>query len=1183
MYTSPLCGRNGRSNLVALPSPAAMPWAIALAMLATSAPALALNECGTAAVVICDTPPPAYSQGIVYQVGTLDLTLKAGTVVDTSGASSIPSGSNTSFGIGAITGSGSSPPSPTGDIRAVIEAGAVVNTTQNNVVAVRFSDHSGLINGTLINAGDLTMSGGFQSTISATVKGSFYLDNSGTITSTGTSNGAVLIAGSGTTTLVNSGTIVSNSTPALPSERSMGVRISMTTQEGVLTIDNSGLISGLDSGISVFGSNLPGATLNGVNSGQIVGGVAGVALQSFNGTFLNTGTIEGTAAGGVGVGMSPNNYALTNEGTIAGDVGVRFNGSASSSSSLLNRGTVIGRTGTAVAISGNANTLILDTGSDLQGDAIASGNGHLLVLRGTGSEDALLQGFDTLRMEGVDWSLAHDASFTGAALLTSGELRMVGSTITVPAMSVTNGAALSGFGTVAGAASVADGGVLSAQQGAPLLFDSLSLSGGSVIKTALGVPGNSTGVFQVRGDLVLDGRLDVSDLGGFGNGVYRIFDYGGSLVDNTLEVGTLPAGRADVQTSVSGQVNLVASVASGAIAFWDGAGVANDGVIAGGDGVWNLLNSQWTDAPGTFNDPWTQDFGVFQAAPGVVTIDNASGQVATTGLQFASDGYRVTGGALRLDAPETIIRVGTGAAAGAEMTATIESALFGTGNLIKRDFGRLILSGDSSAYTGASEVREGLLEVNGQLGGTLAVQAGATLAGSGTVGSTTLVAGAVLAPGGNRGGDIGTLTINGDFIGQGGTLLLDTELAGDSARTDLLRITGNSSGQAELQVRNASGAGAQTSNGIRVVEVGGSSNATFDLMGRAVAGQYEYFLFKGDRSGAGGDWYLRSQLPDTVGPIEPPLPPEPVLRPEPGAYLANQSAAVDMFQLRYQDRHGDPSTQADRNGGWVRIKRNQADFGAVGRQLEVSSDSNVLQVGADLFGRGQDSRVTVGVMLASGTAQNQVSSALTGYSAKGRVRGTALGAYGTWLQNTDGAGLYVDGWAQYGRYDNRVDGLGLRRERYDARATTASLETGYAFMLGNSARTVWSLQPQVQVLYADYRSDSVVEANGTRVDGADAGGLSTRVGLQVQGHGVSPWNRVQPFLAVNWLHDASDNALHFDGEKLQAGIPKDRYEVKVGAQLQLGANWAAWGDMAVQNGSAGYRDVAGQIGLRRAW
>ncbi|MNN98577.1 AIDA-I autotransporter precursor [compost metagenome] len=56
-----------------------------------------------------------------------------------------------------------------------------------------------------------------------------------------------------------------------------------------------------------------------------------------------------------------------------------------------------------------------------------------------------------------------------------------------------------------------------------------------------------------------------------------------------------------------------------------------------------------------------------------------------------------------------------------------------------------------------------------------------------------------------------------------------------------------------MSVSNINGAGAQTVNGIRLVQVGGASNGTFALQGRAVGGMYEYFLRKGTPAAANGN------------------------------------------------------------------------------------------------------------------------------------------------------------------------------------------------------------------------------------------------------------------------------------------------------------------------------------------
>ncbi len=455
-----------------------------------------------------------------------------------------------------------------------------------------------------------------------------------------------------------------------------------------------------------------------------------------------------------------------------------------------------------------------------------------------------------------------------------------------------------------------------------------------------------------------------------------------------------------------------------------------------------------------------------------------------------------------------------------------------------------------------------------------------------------------------------TLTVNGDYTGAGGTMLFNTVLGDDTSASDRLVIHGDSHGQTHVLVNNIGGAGAQTVDGIQLVQVDGASNGRFDLAGRAVGGQYEYFLFQGGKTDpADGDWYLRSELATVPNPcdadpslpgcggtielpdqcvIDPGLPQckpvVPVLRPEPGAYLANQSAAVGMFQHGLHDRAGEPSFNGEHNGAWARVSRNQADYAAVGEQLEISSDTNALQVGTDLFGWGAESRGKLGVMLGTGSANSQATSKLTGYSAKGKVRGQAIGLYGTWLQNPDAAtGAYVDGWLQYGRYQSSVEGQGLQKERYDARTATISAETGYAFALGASDRSAWFIQPQLQLSYSDYRSDRLVERNGTVVESDDVGGLSSRLGVRIYGHTTAAGNKVQPFVAVNWLRDGGDNAMRFDGARVQADTPASRVELKGGAQVQLGKRWTGWGDLGVQRGQDGYRNVSGQIGVRYSW
>lgn len=463
-------------------------------------------------------------------------------------------------------------------------------------------------------------------------------------------------------------------------------------------------------------------------------------------------------------------------------------------------------------------------------------------------------------------------------------------------------------------------------------------------------------------------------------------------------------------------------------------------------------------------------------------------------------------------------------------------------------------------------------------------------------------------------GGFNTLTVAGDLDTQNARMLFNGALADDGSTIDRLHVQGDTRGTAELWVNNVGGQGAQTVNGIQVVQVDGASDADFMLGGRAVGGQYEYFLFKGGVADpADGDWYLRSEWQEPVSPCKdaargarcgitlpeqceidpalpqcasyPPPPPVPVLRPEAGAYLANQVAATGMFGMRLHDRSGGTARGRGEPGAWVRASRNQADYGVVGGQLDVSGDGNVLQLGTDLFAFGPEGRVQLGVMAGKGRTDSTVTSRLTGYTARGTVQGRALGMYGSWVQDpARTSGLYLDGWMQYARFTHTVQGEALAKERYDSRAASASLEAGYTVKMVDGARTTVFVEPQLQLGYTCFNAGDHVEANGTVVTDGDAGGLGSRMGVRVFGHAVTEaGNRVQPFVAVNWLRESHGNSLRLDGERVSGGPPQDRYEAKAGVSLQLAARWTAWADLGLQRGDGGYRDLIGQVGLRSAW
>ena len=463
-----------------------------------------------------------------------------------------------------------------------------------------------------------------------------------------------------------------------------------------------------------------------------------------------------------------------------------------------------------------------------------------------------------------------------------------------------------------------------------------------------------------------------------------------------------------------------------------------------------------------------------------------------------------------------------------------------------------------------------------------------------------------------------TLTV-GSFAGYQGELIFNTRLGDDSSQTDRLVVTGDATGAAGVRVLNAGGQGAQTQQGIQLIRIEGASDALFTLLGRAVGGQYEYFLVRG----MDGNWYLRSQReeqPETpheclqdptlpqceitlpVEPIDPENPdpenpdpdpenpepenpdpespeppvPQPVLRPETGAYLANQAAMHQLLQHSAQTRMG--SGRADDGlRTWAATEVAESRQHLTGQQ-RFESTRQRLQVGADT-GVFDGGRGRVGAMLSAGKADATARSTVTGYRANGAVEGGAAGAYAHWSNDA----LYLDASVQHGRFRNTVHGEGLDAERYDSRAWQSAVEAGYRFNVGRVGSMALSLQPQLQLSYTDAQTDAHVESNGTVVRSTGASGVSTRAGLRLEGDAVVGHSRFAPYVAVNGYRDNRDAGMVFDGDTVLGGLPRQRIELNLGGQLQLGNGFWAWGEVAASQGEDRYRETAARVGAAFRW
>ncbi|EHA2776892.1 fibronectin-binding autotransporter adhesin ShdA [Salmonella enterica] len=560
-------------------------------------------------------------------------------------------------------------------------------------------------------------------------------------------------------------------------------------------------------------------------------------------------------------------------------------------------------------------------------------------------------------------------------------------------------------------------------------------------------------------------------------------------------------------------------------------------------------------------------------------------------------------------------------------------------SLTKLGAGKLTLSG-ANTYTGDTNVQEGTLWLAGdgtigEVGSQQAVNVASDATFGGSNGTTvngkvtnegTLVFGdseetgaiftlngdlinmGTMTSGSSSSTPGNTLYVDGDYSGNGGSLYLNTVLGDDDSATDKLVITGDASGTTDLYI-NGIGDGAQTTNGIEVVDVGGvSTSDAFELKNEVNAGLYTYRLYWNESD---NDWYLASKAQsddddsggddsdvtpsdggDDGGNVTPPDDGgdvAPQYRADIGAYMGNQWMARNLQMQTLYDREGSQYRNAD-GSVWARFKAGKAESEAVSGNIDMDSNYSQFQLGGDIlaWGNGQQS-VTVGVMASYINADTD-STGNRGadgsqFTSSGNVDGYNLGVYATWFADAQThSGAYVDSWYQYGFYNNSVESGDAGSESYDSTANAVSLETGYRYDIALSNGNTVSLTPQAQVVWQNYSADSVKDNYGTRIDGQDGDSWTTRLGLRVDGKLYKGSRTViQPFAEANWLHTSDDVSVSFDDATVKQDLPANRAELKVGLQADIDKQWSVRAQVAGQTGSNDFGDLNGSLNLRYNW
>ncbi|WEX07775.1 autotransporter outer membrane beta-barrel domain-containing protein [Chelativorans sp. AA-79] len=744
----------------------------------------------------------------------------------------------------------------------------------------------------------------------------------------------------------------------------------------------------------------------------------------------------------------------------------------------------------------------------------------------------------------------------------------------------------------------------------------LTLTGtGSAIGGNLNVGASSTGGLEIAGGTfeagdsvqIIGGNLIVS--GGAKLNVPVSSTIGFVLNDGTVQV------RGDGSKITDGHgTEVFSSIAAAELMITDGgvfetlgdatvranAGSTSTAIIAGDGSQWQIADE--------------------------LTLGGPLGPLDTSGTVTVADGGTLAASLIDISAG-SFLNIGTGGRAGAieagainlagdlvaDFTdeALLDSDITGTGALIKRGTGRLVLTSDASGFSGGTTVSGGTLAVNGSLGGTVDVLAGGRLQGIGTVAGLTTNRG-VIAPGNS----IGRLTIDGDYVGDGGTIEIESVLGGDSSQTDLLVISGATSGSTNVHLINLGGTGAPTVEGIKIIDVGGVSDGAFALQGTylfqgeqaVVAGAYAYRLYKnGVSDPTDGDWYLRSALisdPDP-GP-DPDEPTEPLYQAGVPIYEAYAGSLQVFNELgTIQQRFGNRSWSVLAQGAdtpskeiwvapgiglWAEIQGLSGSFEPETATSGADYDASVwkLKAGVDMpLVTAPSGSLIGGLSLHYGTLSADVVSAY----GDGSIEASGIGAGGTltWYGSN---GFYVDGQAEVTWYDGDLHsstaGMNLVKGN-DGFGYALSIEAGKQIAL----TPFWSTTPQAQLSYSSVEFDDFVDPFGSAVSLDRSESLVGRLGITLDRQ--TEWQDAEGKTSRTHLYGIANIYYDFDGESsvdvAEVGLKSENQALWGGLGLGGSVNFAydkysVYGEALAKTSLEDFGDshsIKGTLGFRVRW
>lgn len=583
---------------------------------------------------------------------------------------------------------------------------------------------------------------------------------------------------------------------------------------GTLDIQAAGTYTGgamLKAGLTSFRVN------NAFGSGTITLDGTGVELRNNNtAASLSNNITIGSTGDLKTLGSTITGTVFSGGITINEETSGNFVVNPQTTNAMTISGNITGSGGAGLKKTGTSSILVLSGNNSYTGDTLIAGGtlraGSTTMLpNGTGKGNVSISSSATLDLNGynniinglsgITGNIENDATST-AVTLTMGAGDVDGLTFS-GSIRDNNGTG----GTLA---------LLKTGTGAQTLGAANSYSGGTTIQAGR-INAGASGALG-SGNVLLDGtgaQLRLSANGVVISNALTITNTGNSKTLSAFNTGgaTTYSGGITINETTGGNFSVQVGDAHTLTISGNISGTGGAGLTKTSAGALTLSGTNSYTGPNLINQGVVSanTSNALGAATNVITIGNTNTAAGTTST--LNVGASLTTGTLSSAAMATPssgtngiqinLQSGNTLTVNQTADATFAGDLIGAGQLTlgSSSTSKLILTG-SSTYTGSTTLNAGTLLVNGSLGDTVVtVNTGATLSGSGTIGTgavlNTVTVNGTLGPGNSP----GLLTINDNLaFGSGGVLMMQLEgtIAGTGYDQVILNGAGSLAGTLSL-------------------------------------------------------------------------------------------------------------------------------------------------------------------------------------------------------------------------------------------------------------------------------------------------------------------------------------------------------------------------------------------------